>query len=170
MRLVAPWHVEYSQTRDRTQVPCFGRWALHCWTIREDHFCSFPRLNSLLINGSLQSMPKLLCISHLIQRKIFLNSICPPITTHFFHSLPMFSNLIILQPIHSLWASNLTTLLKLLLPRTCMFSMLPNPAVSFLFLSFDVSVIVNQGHCCILLKICFPWFCDCTLQIFLLLL
>ena len=69
MRLVAPWHVEYSQTRDRTQVPCFGRWALHCWTIREDHFCSFPRLNSLLINGSLQSMPKLLCISHLKQYK-----------------------------------------------------------------------------------------------------
>ena len=24
--LVAPWHVESSQTRDRTHVPCIGRW------------------------------------------------------------------------------------------------------------------------------------------------
>ena len=26
--LVAPWHVESSQSRDQTQVPCIGRWIL----------------------------------------------------------------------------------------------------------------------------------------------
>ena len=31
--LVAPWHVESSQTRARTCVPCIGRWILnHCAT------------------------------------------------------------------------------------------------------------------------------------------
>ena len=135
-RLVAPWHVESSQTRDRTQVPCIDRWLLHCWAIREDRFCSFPRLNSLLINGWLQSMPKLLCISLLKQYKGKPSWTLLPSSYHsFFHSLPTFSNLITLQPIHSLWASNFSTLLNLLLPWTCMFSMLPNPAVTFMFFS-----------------------------------
>ena len=33
--LVAPRHVESSRTRDRTHVPCTGRWMLNPWTIRE---------------------------------------------------------------------------------------------------------------------------------------
>ena len=32
--VAAPWHVALSQTRDRTQVPCIGRWILHHWTTR----------------------------------------------------------------------------------------------------------------------------------------
>ena len=35
MGLVAPWHVESSQTRDRTHVPCIGRQILNHWTSRE---------------------------------------------------------------------------------------------------------------------------------------
>ena len=37
MGLVALQHVGYSQTRDRTCVPCIGRWILHHWTNREVH-------------------------------------------------------------------------------------------------------------------------------------
>ena len=41
MGLVAPWHVESSQTRDWTCVPCIGRWILiHC-TTREVQIVSF---------------------------------------------------------------------------------------------------------------------------------
>ena len=35
--LVAPWHVESFWTRDRTHVPCIGRWILSHWTTREVH-------------------------------------------------------------------------------------------------------------------------------------
>ena len=35
MGLVAPWHVESSQTRGRTYVPCIGRQILNHWTTRE---------------------------------------------------------------------------------------------------------------------------------------
>ena len=31
-RLVAPWHVKSSWTRDRTYVPYTGRWMLYHWT------------------------------------------------------------------------------------------------------------------------------------------
>ena len=34
MRLVAPWHVESSQTRDGTLVPCIDRGILNHWTTR----------------------------------------------------------------------------------------------------------------------------------------
>ena len=34
MVLVAPRHVESSQPRDRTPVPCTGRWILDHWTTR----------------------------------------------------------------------------------------------------------------------------------------
>ena len=34
MSLVAPWHVEFSQTRDGTLVPCIGRGILNHWTTR----------------------------------------------------------------------------------------------------------------------------------------
>ena len=37
MGLAAPWHVESSQTRDRTCVPCIGRWILYHWTTKEVH-------------------------------------------------------------------------------------------------------------------------------------
>ena len=33
--LVALWHVESSQARDETHVPCIGRWTLNHWTTRE---------------------------------------------------------------------------------------------------------------------------------------
>ena len=33
--LIAPGHVESSQIRDRTCVPCIGRWMLNHWTTRE---------------------------------------------------------------------------------------------------------------------------------------
>ena len=40
--LVAPWHVEsYSLTRDRTPVPCIGRWILNHWATREDPTFAF---------------------------------------------------------------------------------------------------------------------------------
>ena len=40
MVLVAPWHVESSQPRDRTPVPCTGRWILDHWTTRRvPHVC-----------------------------------------------------------------------------------------------------------------------------------
>ena len=35
MGLVATWHVESSQTRDRTCVPCVGKWILNQQTTRE---------------------------------------------------------------------------------------------------------------------------------------
>ena len=33
--LVAPWHVESSQTRDQTCVPCIGKQISNHWTMRE---------------------------------------------------------------------------------------------------------------------------------------
>ena len=33
--LVALRHVESSQTRDQTRVPCIGRWILNHWTTKE---------------------------------------------------------------------------------------------------------------------------------------
>ena len=33
--LVAPRHVGSSRTRDRTGVPCIGKWILNHWTTRE---------------------------------------------------------------------------------------------------------------------------------------
>ena len=35
--LSSPSHVESSQTRDRTLVPCIGRWILSHCTTREAH-------------------------------------------------------------------------------------------------------------------------------------
>ena len=35
MRLVAPWHVESSPTRDGAHVPCVGRQILNHWTTRQ---------------------------------------------------------------------------------------------------------------------------------------
>ena len=35
MGTAAPQHVESSQTRDGTRVPCLGRWILNHWTTRE---------------------------------------------------------------------------------------------------------------------------------------
>ena len=48
---VAPWHVGSSQTRDRTHVPCLGRWILNHWTTREvlHIFLSFVLECSLII-------------------------------------------------------------------------------------------------------------------------
>ena len=37
--VVAPQHVESSQTRDQTHIPCIGRWILNHWTTR----AVFPR-------------------------------------------------------------------------------------------------------------------------------
>ena len=40
--LVALWHVGSSWTRDRTRVPCIGRWTLnHCTTREALQLCSF---------------------------------------------------------------------------------------------------------------------------------
>ena len=39
--LVAPQHVETSQTRDQTHVPCIGRWILNHWSTREALWSSF---------------------------------------------------------------------------------------------------------------------------------
>ena len=33
--MVASWHMGSSQNRDRTRVPCIGRWILNHWTSRE---------------------------------------------------------------------------------------------------------------------------------------
>ena len=35
LRLVAPWHVESFETRDRTHVPCIGKWIPIRFTARE---------------------------------------------------------------------------------------------------------------------------------------
>ena len=35
MGLVAPWHMESSQSRGRAHVLCTGRWILNHWTTRE---------------------------------------------------------------------------------------------------------------------------------------
>ena len=35
MGSAALWLVESSQTRDRTHVPCIGRWILNHWSTRE---------------------------------------------------------------------------------------------------------------------------------------
>ena len=44
MGLAAPWHVESSQTRDRTHVPCIGRQSsyplCHEGSPQSHHFCS----------------------------------------------------------------------------------------------------------------------------------
>ena len=42
---VAPRHVESSHTRDRTRIPCFGKWILYHWTSRK-----VPILVSLFIS------------------------------------------------------------------------------------------------------------------------
>ena len=31
---VAPWDVEFSRTRNRTSIPCIGRWILNRWATR----------------------------------------------------------------------------------------------------------------------------------------
>ena len=41
MGLVAPRHVGSSQTRDRTRVPCIGRWILNHWATREARLITF---------------------------------------------------------------------------------------------------------------------------------
>ena len=43
MALVAPWHVESSQIKYWTRVPCIGRWILNHWTMREVHSASLKR-------------------------------------------------------------------------------------------------------------------------------
>ena len=43
--LVAPWHVGSSWNRDRTHVPCIGRWILNHCTTRED-----PGLFLIILN------------------------------------------------------------------------------------------------------------------------
>ena len=45
--LVAPRHVGSSRTRDRTRVPCIGRWILNHCTTREVRHSNFKRLISL---------------------------------------------------------------------------------------------------------------------------
>ena len=40
--LVAPWCGGSSWSRDRTQVPCVGRWIPNHWTTREVFLISFP--------------------------------------------------------------------------------------------------------------------------------
>ena len=44
MGLVAPWHVESSQTGDQTHVACTGRWILNHWTPRDVHGEDFKGL------------------------------------------------------------------------------------------------------------------------------
>ena len=46
MSLVDPWHVESSQTRDHTHVPCTGRQILNHWTTKEVYGYSFERRTS----------------------------------------------------------------------------------------------------------------------------
>ena len=44
--LSCPWHVESSWTRDRTHVPCIGRWILnHCTTREVLNDCSLKMLS-----------------------------------------------------------------------------------------------------------------------------
>ena len=38
---VAPWHVESSQTRNRTHVLCIGRQTVIHWATREVHVCFY---------------------------------------------------------------------------------------------------------------------------------
>ena len=45
---VAPQHAGSSQTRDRTSVPCTGRWILHHWTTREVQSMSVYNLRGIL--------------------------------------------------------------------------------------------------------------------------
>ena len=42
-----PQHVESCQTRDRTNVPCIGRWISNHWTIREILFLFLRKKNLL---------------------------------------------------------------------------------------------------------------------------
>ena len=49
--LVAPWHVESSQTKDRTGVPCIARWSLDHWTTGEALRFSIFYLKLLQNNG-----------------------------------------------------------------------------------------------------------------------
>ena len=48
MGLIALRHVESSQTRDRTHVPCIGRRILNHRTTKEVLFFSFNMISSLL--------------------------------------------------------------------------------------------------------------------------
>ena len=46
--LDVPHHVESSRTRDRTCVPCIGRWILYHWTTREvPHYLILDCLSNL---------------------------------------------------------------------------------------------------------------------------
>ena len=53
MGLVAPWHVESSQIRDRTRVPCIGRQIpIHC-AIREVPQVDFNIIQPIIIPSTL---------------------------------------------------------------------------------------------------------------------
>ena len=41
---VAPWHMGSSQTRNRTCVPCTGRWILNLWTTKKKKGKSLSRV------------------------------------------------------------------------------------------------------------------------------
>ena len=47
--LVTSWHVESSQRRDWTHVPCSSGWILNRWTTREVRACIFLNYNFLWI-------------------------------------------------------------------------------------------------------------------------
>ena len=48
--LVAPWHMGSSQTRDRTRVPCVGRWILnHCATREVPLYCLVSTMSHLTV-------------------------------------------------------------------------------------------------------------------------
>ena len=48
--LVAPQHVEFSQTRDRTSVPCIGRQILDHWITKDVLLCVLLWASSLSAN------------------------------------------------------------------------------------------------------------------------
>ena len=49
MGLVAPWHVDSSQTRYLTQVSCITRQILNHWTTREAPLVTFVQAHEALI-------------------------------------------------------------------------------------------------------------------------
>ena len=76
--LTCPKHVESSRTRDRTHIPCIGRWILNHWTARVVHDTCFLMWMCLQSHNFLS---KYLCsLSFFSRAPFFIICICEFLT------------------------------------------------------------------------------------------
>ena len=113
--LVAPRHVGSSQTRDRTRVPCIGRWILnHCAT-REalNHYFVFQILPLLHSFSFLRLELSQTCRVSYFILYLYLSFIFSiPKAAFLVISLELFSNKLILSSVPNLLFNSSTKLLS----------------------------------------------------------